>query len=206
MRKRYQVLAFSVLLALAAAVPAIGQSSDPKAVGSAVTLEKANTRAKKALKRSKKALRKAKKANKKAKNALAQQAAFSYTANAVGAQETLFEGADLRIEASCPAAGNLEVDARSLADGAMIHVATIDLENSGTGDRSSYGEDDTFNTNQVEALDVSNIDDSVQGTFTFRNAAGMTVTGTYLLEEGALGFNCVASGNLEILEPEIVGP
>jgi hypothetical protein len=59
MRKRYLVLAFSVLLALAVAVPALGEPSDPTATTSVS-----------AKKLAKKALKKAKKANKRSKRAL----------------------------------------------------------------------------------------------------------------------------------------
>ena len=62
MRKRYVVLGLSAVLALAVAVPAIGQSSDPTATAS-LSLSGVNKKAKKALK-------KAKAANKKANQAL----------------------------------------------------------------------------------------------------------------------------------------
>jgi len=179
----------------------------------------------KALKQAKKATKKAQRANQNAKaaqgtadaaqgaadaaqgtadaaqgsanEALAQQQAFSYDSNATAATTTLFEGGGLRIEGRCPGE-DVEIDARSLADDSIIHLATnVDVPD------AYYDEDDDFDSNDIEPLDVFDYADGVQGTFTFRNGQdGTVVTGTYLLEDGLLqnGFACNAYGNVEILE------
>jgi hypothetical protein len=128
-----------------------------------------------------------------ANQALSQQETFSYAADATAATTTLFEGGGLRIEGRCPGA-DVEVDARSLADNSIIHLATnVDVPD------AYYDEDDDFDTDDIEPLDVFDYADGVQGTFTFRNGQdGTIVTATYLLEEGA-GADCVAYGNLEIM-------
>jgi hypothetical protein len=219
MGKRYVMLAFSLLLAAAVAVPALGQSSDPTATTSA----SAKTIAKKAKKKANNALTAANEAQSAANNALnaansaqssannAQSAAnnaqssannalareerFSYETNATATTTTLFQGGGLQIEASC-AAGTLDINARSLADNSIIHVGTID-----NADTANYDEDDDFDNNETENLDADAVSDSVQGTFTFRNGGNPTViTGTYLLEEdGFQGLDCAAFGNVEIL-------
>lgn len=128
-----------------------------------------------------------------ANQALSQQETFSYAADATATTTTLFEGGGLRIEGRCPGA-DVEVDARSLADNSIIHLATnVDVPD------AYYDEDDDFDTDDIEPLDVFDYADGVQGTFTFRNGQdGTIVTATYLLEEGA-GADCVAYGNLEIM-------
>ena len=128
-----------------------------------------------------------------ANQALSQQETFSYAAEATATTTTLFEGGGLRIEGRCPGA-DVEVDARSLADNSIIHLATnVDVPD------AYYDEDDDFDTDDIEPLDVFDYADGVQGTFTFRNGQdGTIVTATYLLEEGA-GADCVAYGNLEIM-------
>ena len=128
-----------------------------------------------------------------ANQALSQQETFSYAADATATTTTLFEGGGLRIEGRCPGA-DVEVDARSLADNSIIHLATnVDVPD------AYYDEDDDFDTDDIEPLDVFDYADGVQGTFTFRNGQdGSIVTATYLLEEGA-GADCVAYGNLEIM-------
>jgi hypothetical protein len=161
----------------------------------------------KALKRANKATKKAKKANRNAKaaqgiandaqdsanEALGQQETFSYSTAATAATTTLFEGGGLRIEGRCPGA-DVEVDARSLADSSIIHLAT----NIDQTDAANYDEDDDFDTNDIEPLDVFDYADGVQGTFTFRNGEdGTIITATYLLEEDPQ--SCEAYGNVEIL-------
>ena len=128
-----------------------------------------------------------------ANQALSRQETFSYAADATATTTTLFEGGGLRIEGRCPGA-DVEVDARSLADNSIIHLATnVDVPD------AYYDEDDDFDTDDIEPLDVFDYADGVQGTFTFRNGQdGTIVTATYLLEEGA-GADCVAYGNLEIM-------
>ncbi len=204
MKQRYLVLAFSIVLAVAVAVPALGQSSEPTATSAA----SAKKLAKKANKKAKKANKKAKQANQAANaaqgsadaaqasadEALGQQGRFSYLTDTDATITNLFEGGGVRIEATC-AATDLEVNARSLANNSIIHVGTIDNANT-----ANYDEDDAFDNNQTEQLDADAVDDSVQGTFTFRNGQNDTiVTGTYLLEEDYNGNDCATFGNVEIL-------
>lgn len=218
MEKRYVMLVFSLLLAVAVAVPAFGQSSDPTATTSA----SAKTIAKKAKKKANKALaaaaaaqstannalnaansaqssansaqNAANSAQNSANNALAREERFEYDTAATATTTTLFSGGGLEIEASC-AAATLDINARSLVDDSIIHVGTIDIANT-----ANYDEDDDFDAGQTENLDADAVSDSVQGTFTFRNGAnGTVVTGTYLLEEGYQATDCSAFGNVEIL-------
>ena len=99
------------------------------------------------------------------------------------------------IQASCSAAGNMDLQARSDTQDSMIHVAVIR-----TGNVAAYTEDDNFDVGQVESLTVPAGADNVQGSFTFAAPNGSVVTGTYLVEELANGLgsqsDCFVKGAL----------
>jgi hypothetical protein len=101
----------------------------------------------------------------------------------------------MTIQASCSAAGNIDVQARSDVQDAMIHVGVIK-----TGAAVAYSEDDNFDVGQAVSLTLPAGADNLQGTFTFAAPNGSVVSGTYLVEELANGLgsqnDCFVKGTI----------
>jgi hypothetical protein len=122
-------------------------------------------------------------------------AKIDYGAPAGSAQTDVVSIGGVTIQASCSAAGDIAVSARSEAENAMIHVSTIDsastLDSNGDtpgDDDSRYGEDDSFDAGQSEPLSLPVNGDSTQGWFTFAAPNGSVVTASYLIEESTDAF------------------
>lgn len=196
-KSRYLVLGVGALLAVALAVPALGGESGSGANASGVKQKagKALKKAKKAQQAATEAAEAANGAQSSATQALGRSAKLSFLANSGTGTTTMFEGGGLRLEASCGPGVDVTANARSLTTGAVIHVATIGA----VGD-AHYGENESFDQDEVQTLTPGGVDDNVQATFTFRNPSGdRVVTGTYLLEELYGGGDCAVYGTVSVL-------
>ena len=117
---------------------------------------------------------------------------FFYASGSTTAVQTILTLGGLTLTASCPG-GVPTVNATTAVDNAMIHSGGTWL----SGTEVFYVEDDSFDIgNNFDFVDKATTEgDSVQGTLTYVQPNGTTVTAIFASEQNALGTQCVVSGH-----------